>query len=238
MNRYVLALVLAALPMLASAQYSPPSAPYLSVKGHAVRSVEPDRFAIDLHIVAVDMKPAAARSRVEQLMTGVLAGFKAHHALPESIDASAISIKPKTDYRDENEGFVGTEVSREAHAVFARLDDLRQFIDSIAADKELQITGTTVTRSDIEKIRQDVRRDAINDSIRAAKSMADAYGVKLGMLYTVSDGPDAGGRTFGDRNALDSVVVTASALPKIDLEVGSIKVEANIFAVYLMDAAK
>jgi uncharacterized protein len=233
MNRYLLAVVLAVSPMLASA-YDTPSSPYLSAKGHAERSVQPDRFGIDLRVIAVDMKPAVARTRVEKLMAGVLAGFKAHHAIPESIDATALRIGAKTDYVDDKEAFVGTEVSRTAHAVFASLDDLRQFIDGVEADKELQITGTTVTRSDIETVRQDVRRDAIKDSIRSAKSMAEAYGVRLGTLYTVTDSPISSGGS----NDLYSVTVTASALPKIDLEVGSIKVEENVYAIYFMDTGK
>lgn len=234
MNRCFLAIALAAFPLLASAQSETPSSPYLSAKGHAERSVQPDRFGIDLRVIVVDMKPAVARTRVEKLMAGVLAGFKAHHAIPESIDATALHIDAKTDFRDDKEAFVGTEVSRTAHAVFASLDDLRKFIDGVEADKELQITGTTVTRSDIETVRQDVRRDAIKDSIRSAKSMAEAYGVKLGTLYTVTDSP----ASSGGRNGLYSVTVTADALPVIDLEVGSIKVEENVYAVYLMDVSR
>ncbi|WP_213949441.1 SIMPL domain-containing protein [Luteibacter sp. dw_328] len=233
MNRYLLAVALAALPVLASASETP-SSPYLSAKGHAERSVQPDRFGIDLRVIAVDMKPAVARTRVEKLMAGVLAGFKAHHAIPESIDATAISVDAKSEYRDDKDAFLGTQVSRTAHAVFANLDDLRQFIDGVEADQELQITGTTVTRSDIEAVRQDVRRDAIKDSIRSAKAMADAYGVKLGTLYTVTDSP----AYVGGRSDLSSVTVTAATLPKIDLQVGSIKVEENVFAIFFMDTGK
>lgn len=235
MNRYLLAVALAALPVLAWASETP-SSPYLSAKGHAERSVQPDRFGIDLRVVAVDMKPAVARTRVEKLMAGVLAGFKAHHAIPESIDATVLHIVAKNEYRDETNIFVGTEVSRTAHAVFANMDDLRQFIDGVDADKELQITGTTVTRSDIETVRQDVRRDAIKDSIRSAKSMADAYGVRLGTLYTVTDSPMARGDTIMGFNGYSGGV--PEPMPKIDLEVGGIKVEEDVFAIFLMDTGK
>jgi len=236
MNRYLLAFVLAVLPVVASAQSQTPSSPFLSVKGHAERNVQPDRFAIDLRVVAVDMKPAAARTRVEQLMSGVLAGFKAHHALPESIDASALRMVAKTDYRGQQESFLGTEVTRTAHAVFTRIEDLRQFIDGVEANKELQITNTTVTRSDIESIRQDVTRDAIKDSIRSAKAMADAYGVRLGTLYTVTDTPPARGDEIFGYNGM--VGANAAKAPAIDMEVGSITVEQNVFALYLIDPTK
>ena len=238
MNRCLLAVavVFAAVPLLASAQAVTPSSPYLAAKGHAERSVQPDRFGIDLRVVVVDMKPALARARVEKLMASVLAGFKAHHAIPETVDASVLHIAAKTDFHDDKEAFVGTEVSRTAHAVFAKLDDLRQFIDGVDADKELQIAGTTVTRSDIETVRQDVRRDAIKDSIRSAKSMADAYGVRLGTLYTVTDTPIARADAIMGFNGYSGGV--PEPMPKIDLEVGGIKVEEDVFAVYLIDPGK
>jgi uncharacterized protein YggE len=238
MNRYLLAVVLAALPFVALSQSGQPSSPYLGVKGHAERSVEPDRFAIDLHVAVVDMKPVVARTRVEQLMASVLEGFKAHHALTESVDASSLSITSKSDYKDDERIFKGTEVSRTAHGVFAHIDDLRQFIDGIAANEELQITGVTVTRSDMASLRLEVRRDAIKDSIRAAKSMADAYGVKLGSLYTVTDQPIPGARGFYASDEDSSTSLSVMAVRAIDLKVGSIKVEENVFAVYLMDTSK
>jgi uncharacterized protein YggE len=236
MNRYLLAVVLAALPLLASAQAAAPASPYLATKGHAERSVQPDRFGIDLRVIVVDMKPAVARTRAETKMAGVLAGFKAHHAIPESIDATSLRVGAKSEFRDGENVFIGTEVWRTAHAVFANLNDLRDFIDGVDADRELQITGTTVTRSDIESVRQDVRRAAINDSIRSAKAMAEAYGVRLGALYTVSDQPNA---ILGGVAAIGLYAPAAlEPAAKIDLKVGSIKVEQDVFAIYLMDAGK
>jgi uncharacterized protein YggE len=232
MNRYVLAVVFL-LPLLASAQAAKPSSPYLSTKGHAERNIQPDRFGIDLRVIVVDMKPVVARNRVETKMAGVLAGFSAHHAIPESIDATSLRIAAKSEYRGDQDVFVGTEVSRTAHAVFANLDDLRQFIDGVDADQELQITNTTVTRSDIETVRLEVKQDAIKDSIRSAKTMADAYGVRLGTLYTISDTPiygEGGGVAVGLY-----APASAAKVAKVDLKVGSIKVSQDVFALYLID---
>lgn len=228
---------LLAVPVLATALNRTPDAPHIDVKGHAERKVQPDRFAIDLHIEAVDMKPALARTRVEKHMADVLAGFKAHHALPESIDASALSITPKQTMKNDEQVFAGTEVSRTAQATFTSIDDLRAFIDGVDASEELQITSTSVTRSDLDAVNEALRQEAMADSRAVAASLAKSYGVVLGGLYSASNvAPDY---DFYSRDARKgSVVVTASRLPSIDLQVGSIKVEQNIYATFLLGVPK
>jgi uncharacterized protein YggE len=227
------------LPVVSVAQNRTPYAPYIDVKGHAERSVEPDRFSIEMTVEAVDMKPALARTRVEKHMGDVLAGFKAHHALPESINASAISIAPAhKSTRDDEDRFVGTAVTRTARATFASMNELRQFIDGIDAGEELQITATSVTRSDMEAIRSELRTEAMADSKRNASTIAKAYGNKVGSLYTVSDQANSRASGFFDSGSLDGVTVSASRLPAIDLQVGSIKVERDIYATFLLDDSK
>lgn len=228
---------LLAVPVLATALDGTPDAPHIDVKGHAERRVQPDRFAIDLHIEAVDMKPALARTRVEKHMADVLAGFRAHHALPESIDASAISITAKETMKNDEDVFAGTEVSRTARATFASVDDLRGFIDGIDANEELQITSTSVTRSDLDALNEALRQEAMADSRVRAASLAKSYGVALGSVYNVSDEP-VGGSYYPTAAKMEYITVTASRLPSIDLQVGSIKVEQNIYATFLLGVPK
>lgn len=221
-------------PLIAVAQDRVPNLPHLDVKGHAERQVQPDRFTITLSVESTNIKPVEARKRVEQHMNEVFAGFKAHHALPESIQATAISIRPDTTYRQDVRVFEGTKVSRTATATFAKLDDLRGFIDGIDANEELQISATEVNRSDVATVREQLRRDAIEDSKRSAKALAAAYDVKLGKVYTVAD---VAPPTSRDSDGYLSVSVAANTLPVIDLQVGSIKVEQTIYVTYLLDNA-
>ena|ERR1700754_197306 len=224
-------------PLVAGAQERVPYMPHLDVQGHAEREVQPDRFTITLNVESTNMKPVEARKRVEQHMSEVFAGFKAHHALPESIRATAISIQPHTAFRKDIEEFEGTQVSRTATATFAKLDDLRGFIDGIDANEELQISETAVSRSDVAAVREALRREAIEDSKRSAKALAAAYDAKLGKIYTVADvAPPRASRD--SPYALESVSVAASVLPAIDLQVGSIKIEQTIYATYLLDNAQ
>jgi uncharacterized protein len=225
---------LTATPLLALAQ----TAPHIDVAGHAERLVQPDRFSINVKVEAVDRKPAKARARVEEQMGKVMASFRANHALPETLDASTFSIGPHTGYVNDNPVNDGTVVTRTATATFTRLDDLRHFIDSLdTAGEELQVVDTNMTRSDTAAIDSELREEAMRDSQRNAARIAQAYGVKLGALYTVSDHPLSRGGY--DANSLESVTVSANKLaPSIDLDVGSLKMESRIYATFLLDSTK
>ncbi|HEY4093297.1 MAG TPA: SIMPL domain-containing protein [Luteibacter sp.] len=227
-----LVLALASMPALTLAQ----TTPHIDVSGHAERQVQPDRFHIDMKVESADIKPARARARVEANMAKVTAGFRANHALPESIVASTISIGPHERYEDNRDTVDGTEVTRTASATFTRMEDLRNFIDGLdTAGEELQITGTEMTRSDAEAIDNDLREQAMHESQRNAERIAKAYGAKVGAVYTVSDQPT--GRS-SEYPPPPSVEVMANGLPKIDLEVGSLKMERTIYATFLLDPTK
>jgi uncharacterized protein len=235
MKARIVAISFAAMPMLAFAQ----TAPHIDVAGHAERHVQPDRFSINIKVEASDPKPAKARARVEELMAKVMAGFRANHALPESLDASTFSIGPHTIYVDDRPVYDGSEVTRTASATFTRIDDLRHFIDSLdSAGEELQVVSTSMSRSDQTAIDSELREEAMRDTQRNAQRIAKAYGVKLGALYTVSDQPNARNGGYS-AESLDSVVVSANKIaPSIDLEVGSLKKESSIYATFLLDTAK
>jgi uncharacterized protein YggE len=227
-----LALTLCAtlLPVTALAQSLQP---HIEVVGHAERSIEPDRFHIDIKVEAVDIKPVNARTRVEKNMAKVTAAFRANHAIPESINASTLSIIPHERRVDDDEVVDGTEVTRTASATFTRMEDLRKFIDSLdTVGTELQITGTEMSRSDNEALDVALREDAMRDSTRKAERIAKAYGVKLGSLYTAGDRPGVSGG-YSD---LESVTVSANTPPPpIDLEVGTIKMQSTIYATFLLN---
>lgn len=235
---YVVALGLLALPGFAAAQSRSSYQSYLDVKGHAERFVQPDRFVVKILVEVSDKKPALARTRVEKYMADVLGGFTAHHALRETVSASALSIQPKSEYRGDTEVVTGTQVSRTATATFASVDDLRAFIDGLDASNELQITGTETTRSDIAEIRAELLTEAAKASQRSVAVLAKAYGVTVGPLFTVSEHPTSGGYSA---SSLDSVVVSANrkgSLPSVDLQVGGFMVVQDIYATYLLESPK
>jgi uncharacterized protein len=247
----VLVALLALVPALAGAQVNAiPPAPHLLVKGHAEGSYIPDRFSIQLQVTVTDMVPELARAKVEAHMQSIFAALKKNGALRDSTRASSLQIQPQNEYRDGRSVFVGTQVSRGVSATFDSLDKMRGFIAQLEAGAEVQVTGTDVWRSDIDQIRLDLRKRAMANSQEAARKIAAAYGLTIKGVYSVSEvapdfayGINAG--SWGSASAggvpappappavPEAVTVTGSRIPDADLRTGSIKLQQDIYAVYL-----
>lgn len=248
-------LLLACLfPMVAGAQInSLPSQPHLLVKGEAHREVIPDRFSVLVTLQRTDPSPEVARTQVQADAAAVLAAIRKHHVIPDSIDATTLTIQPKTEYIDEREVFKGSEVTRRLTATFTTLEDTRAFLGDLKTSKALQLSGITPSFGGEASLRMTLKSEAARQSRESAEGLAAAYGAKLAGLYTISDvapafsyGIQAG--SWPNAKAASGlppapegpVVVMADARP-VDsyrsaesLEAGSITLSENVYAVFLI----
>lgn len=253
MSKWLAAIVVALLPVLAVAQINTlPSAPHLLVKGHAEARVVPDRFTIHLNVDVTDMSPDVARKKVEAHMGQLFKALDANGALEGQTHASSLSIQPETDYEDGKSVFKGTDVSRSIDATFDSLDKLRAFIAAVPADKEVQIDSVQTARSDMDAIRLRLRSAAIENSKQAAQKIAAAYDMKIIGIYAVSEvapdfayGVQAG--SWGNGNEISvtgargvpappppsPAAMPAKVLPPA-LRAGTQTVQQDIYAVYLI----
>jgi uncharacterized protein YggE len=241
-------------PLLASAQVnSLPSQPHLLVRGKAEREVIPDRFSISVQLEQKDPSPEIARTRVQADAATVLALFKAHKALPESVEASSLSISPRSRYVDGRQIFDGTQVSRRLSATFSQLADVRAVLGGLQTSEHLQVTGISPFYSEEVRVRGELKRDAAAQTRANARNLAEAYGVQLGGLYTISEvapnfayGIQAG--SWGEMTrqgrpmppsppAPMSDIGEARAADKIrgeSLEAGSVTLTEYVYAIFLI----
>lgn len=250
-GRWIIAASLA-LPAFASAQVnSLPSQPHLLVKGEAQREVVPDRFGVKIVLSAVDADPGAARKRAQANAANVLAVFKQQHALADSVQATTLSIQPERRYEDNKQVFEGTRVQRTLSADFGSLDDVRGLLGKLRTSEELQVAGVVPRYSGEVALRAELKRQAAERTRASAQSLAKAYGVRLGGLYTISEvAPNfaygiQAGHWPTERVALQ--LASAPAAPMVDLaepraadgvaeslEAGSLTLSENVYAVFLI----
>ncbi len=243
MSRWIFLIATLVAPALATAQVNAlPSAPHLLVSGHAEGRYVPDRFTIKLLVQVTNKVPDTARAQVEAHMQQIFKALQTNGVLRGQVQASSLRIQPNIEQRGDRSVFVRTQVSRTVKAVFDDLDKLRAFIAQVPADEEVQIQGTEVGRSDIDKIRLALRKEAIANSRDAAKNISSAYGLSLNGVYSVSEvapsfsyGVEAG--SWGEGGRLETITVSGSNMggnrPDTDLRVGTIDEVQNIFVVYL-----
>ncbi len=246
----VVSVCLMLAPLVAAAQVnSLPSQPHLLVRGKGEREVVPDRFRLTIELLQTDPVPEAARTRVQTDAAKVLGLFKANSALADSVEASALSIQPEQRYVDGRQVFVGTRVSRTLSATFAKLEQVRAVLGGLDTNEHLQVAGISTAYSQEAQVRGELKREAVQQTRATATSLASAYGVRLGGLYTISEvapefayGIRAGswdGSGGGMGAPAPSGIGEARTADKLkaqaeSLEAGSITLTEYVYAIFLI----
>ncbi|WP_282295562.1 SIMPL domain-containing protein [Stenotrophomonas sp. PS02289] len=233
-----------------------PSQPHLLVKGTASRTVMPDRFTVKVELESIDMQTDVARRRVQANAERVLQLFAQHGAIEGSVRADNLSIAPSTRYRDGDEVFNGTAVSRDLKAEFADAQSLQAMLAELKATREVQVRTSAATYSGEGRLRAELKAQAAAQTRESAKGLAGAYGAKITGLYSISDvapnfayGVQAGtwgaasssgdGYGYSGDNSLDRVQVTGSrgrsaAAPGELLAAAPITYTENVYAIFLI----
>ena len=230
-----------------------PSQPHLLVKGQAERVVVPDRFKVNLSLQRVDPSPEQARKLAQGDAGKILEGFKTHHALKDTVEASTLAIQPQYVYENNKQVFKGTQVSRTLSATFDDLADVRALLATINTNENVLLTGISTEYADEARLRAQLKREAAAQSRDSAEGLAKTYGTRIKGLYTISDvapsfayGVQAG--TWpGDRAQhlpppppmpdIGASVPRASDVYRAaeSLEAGTITISENVYAVFLIE---
>lgn len=269
MRKVLLAAILLIAPSAAFAQVNAlPPTPHILVFGHAQARAIPDRFKISISVSVTDPSADAARKRVQAHADQIFAGL-AHVGVPKNeTTATTLSIQPHSEYdaKAQKTVYQGVQVSREIGATFDDLGKLQQFLASVDASKELQISGISTGLRDEIQLREQLRGKAIESTQQKAKSIALSYGTGLVGLYSVSDvapevsyGVKAGAWPIygydAESAALDTITVSGSRMRRTDnlsahpvtalsrnviesLKTGYVTFEENIYAVFLIGNSK
>lgn len=249
----LMALLAAAASTHAQVNALPPTR-HILVYGDAQARAIPDRFKIDVDLTALDHDAGAARQQVEASLATVVA--KLHKVGVENPDivATSLSIGPETRYDDRTrqQSFVGTRVRRSVTATFDRKEKLEAFLAGLQTSQALSVSEVRTEFSDESKLRAALRAGAIASTKDKAATIAQAYGTRLGALYSVSDvapefryGIDEGAwpalyEWNPRREELDRVEVTGSRMDHsrtesgAALQAGYVTYTDRIYAVFLL----
>ncbi len=229
-----------------------PSLPHLLVKGEATRRVVPDRFKVGVSLDSTDLNPEKARETVQDNLGKVIQAFKDSKALVDSIDATTFSIGPDYEYESQKQVFKGTKVTRRIEGAFASAEDTRNFLSRIQAGEHVLLTGIEPSISNEVEVRSELKREAMQQTRNTANLLAKAYGTQIQGLYSVSDvapsfaygiqagqwprashgaGPPV---VFDAPSPMDSVSVTGTRITPESLEVGTITLSENLYAIFLI----
>jgi uncharacterized protein len=215
-----------------------PNGPHIVVNGHAERSVKPDKFILPMAISTISKDPSTAE-QIEKQTLEMVAKLKQLGVMDEDIKVDNLAIGKEYDDGDR---FVGNNYSRSFRVNFYDKQKLIGFLSSINDIKNLEIESIERNIKDIEFLKIDLMKDAVENSKRRAESLASMYGMKVLGVYTISTAHISGDDNYNGPRELSKVLVTgvrrkgSNTLPPIEqiLQEGEIDVEEDIYAVFLI----
>lgn len=248
-----MALALVAFGQAASAQSAPPApdAPTgmgagmgahhpgpmarLTVSGEGSATAQPDMASIMLGVSVQADTAAKAMSENATRQQSVIDKLKAEGIEARDIQTSGLNLSPVQSYSQDGKPPVITGYMAQ-NMVSVRVRDLGKLgavLDMLVEAGANEINGISFTREDASEAEDAARVAAIQAAHRKADIMAEAAGMKLGRLISLSDSMiDSGPRPMMMAMGRDA---KASSTP---IEAGELAITANVTATYALIAAK
>lgn len=212
--RRTLALVLPALALLAgcAATTATPtttpaaSPPSITTRGVGTVRGAPDTMTVVLAVQTRARSAAAALRDNTARCNGLLGALRGHGVADADLRTSGLSISPTAD---QNGAITGYEVDNEVTATLHDLGGAGDVLDAAAqaAGDAARIRQVSFALDDDAQPRAQARADAVRQAVTQAHQLADAAGVSLGPVLSVTEVPDGAPPVPADtRSAAEAAV--------------------------------
>lgn len=187
------ALILAAAPLALSAQVAAPAAPtpprVIQVVGEGRANAAPDMARISLGVSEQAKTAGEAMDAMAEGMSAVLGTLGTQGVAQNDIQTGQLLLEPSYNYNtpDGNPvmtGFIATQILDVRVRDIGRLGEV---LDTVVRDGANRVNGVTFDVADPQAVTDEARRDAVEDARARAELYADAAGVGLGGLVSISE---------------------------------------------------
>ncbi len=204
----------------------------ISLQGRGEVSVTPDMAIVTTRVVSAGKKASDTLNRNTETMTKVIADIEAAGVDEKDIQTSGFSIHPRYDHREDRRGqepkIVGYEVSNGVTVRIRDLSKLGTILETVVSSGANSIDNIRFDVSDPAKVLDEARKAAVTDAKHKADLYAQALGVKLGPIMSVSEGGISAPSPYGGRM---EKVMALSAAP-VPVKAGSQTMSASVTIVW------
>jgi uncharacterized protein YggE len=223
-----LAVVLAALPLGLAAET--PEGPRITVTGEGRAEAVPDLAVVTIGVTTGADTAAAALAENNARLTAVLDRLRAAGVADRDLQTSGLSLGPRYDYGDNRPPrIVGYEATNQLAVRVRALDTLGAILDAAVADGANTLGGLAFSLSDPQAARDAALAAAVAEARRKATLIAEAAGVRLGPVLSISEQVAYAGPQPMPRLAM------AEAAPAVPVAAGEVGYAATVTIVYGID---
>ena len=205
----------------------------LSLVGQGEVKSAPDIAVISAGVVSEAKTAREALTLNNETMAKVLQTIEAAGVAKKDIQTSSFSVQPKYVYPKRSSTgeqkpprITGYTVSNQITVIARDLDKLGPVLDSVVSSGVNQMNGLSFSIAEPEPLRNEARKKAVADAKTRAELYAEAAGVSLGRIVSISE---AGG-SRPPRPALRHAALESSAAGSVPIAQGqqSVRMQVNI----------
>lgn len=189
MMRVLTSLVLAAalaLPMAVAAEEAPA---LITVTGEGRVDARPDMATINLGVTTEGKTAVEAMAANSAELARVLENLRAAGIEERDLQTSGLSLNPNwdSDSSGRNPRIAGYIASNMLSVRVRALDALGEVLDAAVQDGANTLHGVAFGLSEPNPVLDEARRRAVQDALRRATLLAEAAGVELGDIVSITE---------------------------------------------------
>jgi uncharacterized protein YggE len=181
-----------ALPVAAADGDDDPMLRTISVAGHGEEKGTPDQAHLSAGVVTEGKTAAEALAANARAMNQVFATLKRAGIPDKHIQTSNFNISPQ--YADDDgrpphtPRIIGYQVTNTVQVTVDGVARTGPVLDGLVSSGANQSHGIFFTIADPKPLEERARREAVEEAIAKARTIADASGVRLGRVISVNEG--------------------------------------------------
>ncbi len=213
------------------------SAEGITVQGHGEIKVKPDTALLTLTVTTQSAHQADAVQQNAQRTTSLLAALRGAGIAEKDIETQSYTVQPQYDYKPSPPVLTGYQVQNSVQATVRDLTKVGFVIDKATAGGASEVGGVSFDLSDRAAAQAGALRLAVTSAKLKAGVMADAAGVGLGRLLTLTEG-SAGPVVRPVYTMRAMAAPSPESAPPTPINDQQIVVTADATLVYALGAAK
>ena len=205
----------------------------LSVIGQGKAAAPPDMATVWTGVITQKPSAADALSANNEAMGKVMGVLKAQKIAVKDIQTSSFNVTP--EYRQDERGrqqpeIIGYRATNQVRVEVHSLENLGNVLDALVRSGSNQVSGIRFGIEDPADVLNRARKRAIADARSRAELYAQASGVRVGKVLTISEQPIESAQPKSFRR-----VFAAESLSSVPLETGEQEFQVQVHMVFAIE---
>ncbi|HEH9406475.1 TPA: SIMPL domain-containing protein [Aeromonas bestiarum] len=213
-----------------------PQAPHLVVSGYAEQKAEPDMLTLNVSVTALEKQGIKAKQQVDGKVAAFFGQLEGLGIKRSDVEAGNLVISPEYQYpQNKKPELVGYRAQRQLAVKLYQLDKLSELMDTALKAGLESVSQIEYGLKSPQIIKEQARVGAVEDAKTKAESLAKAFGIKLGKVYSVEYRNNTPMPIYSRALKAAAMAAPAADMMENSYQQQQISITDNVEAVFLLE---